>query len=100
MKKFMALLAVTAMTVGVITGCGAAKGTNEAAAPAEKAEDAGQAEAENGSEEAAPAEERTTFTVGFDAEFPLTGIWMRTVSIQGLTLILRRRYAPAEGGNW
>lgn len=97
MKKFMALLAVTAMTVGVITGCGAAKGTNEAAAPAEKAEDAGQAEAENGSEEAAPAEERTTFTVGFDAEFPPYGYMDENGEYTGFDLDLAAEVCARRG---
>ena len=41
MKKFMALLALTGLTVGMITGCGAAKDTNETGAPAKEAESTG-----------------------------------------------------------
>ena len=51
MKKFFALLLTMAMSVSVLAGCGG----SEAEAPADD------------------AAERTTFTVGFDAEYPPYG---------------------------
>lgn len=50
MKKFIALAAVSAMMVGLLTGCST-----------------------NAAETTAADTERTTFTVGFDAEFPPYG---------------------------
>ncbi len=70
MKKLTALLLTAAFAVTALAGCG------EKAAPApaaeEKAEEAAPA-AEEKAEEAAPATESTTFTVGFDADFPPYG---------------------------
>ncbi|GFI17726.1 MAG: amino acid ABC transporter substrate-binding protein [Lachnospiraceae bacterium] len=97
MKKFMALLALTGLTVGMITGCGAAKDTNETGAPAKEAESAGQEEAETGSQEAAPAEERTTFTVGFDAEFPPYGYMDENGEYTGFDLDLAAEVCARRG---
>ena len=93
----MALLALTGLTVGMITGCGAAKDTNETAAPAKEAESAGQEEAETGSQEAAPAEERTTFTVGFDAEFPPYGYMDENGEYTGFDLDLAAEVCARRG---
>ena len=58
MKKFGALLLAASMVLGLLAGCGA----KEEPAAAQTAE--AQTEASG---------ERTTFTVGFDAEFPPYG---------------------------
>ena len=49
MKKFIVLLTVAAMSFGVFSGCGSK---------------------EQESQETVAENERVTFTVGFDAEFP------------------------------
>ena len=79
MKKTIALLLAGIMCAGVLTACGggsssaATETTTEEAAAAEAAGD----EAAAASTEAAPADEATaegtTFTVGFDAEYPPYG---------------------------
>ncbi len=79
MKKTIALLLAGIMCAGVLTACGggsssaATETKTEEAAPAEAAGD----EAAAASTEAAPADEATaegtTFTVGFDAEYPPYG---------------------------
>lgn len=97
MKRFMALLAVTALTVGMVTGCGAAKDTNEAAAPANEAESAGQAEEEKAAQEAAPAGERSNFTVGFDAEFPPYGYMDENGEYTGFDLDLAAEVCARRG---
>ena len=99
MKRFMALFAVTAITVGMLSGCGAAKETNEAAAPAQEETGVGgqQAEAESAPEEASPAEERTTFTVGFDAEFPPYGYMDENGEYTGFDLELAAEVCARRG---
>ncbi len=97
MKRFMALLAVTALTVGMVTGCGAAKDTNEAAAPDNEAESAGQAEGEKAEQEAAPAGERSNFTVGFDAEFPPYGYMDENGEYTGFDLDLAAEVCARRG---
>ena len=68
MKKFLAVCMTMAMVLGLIAcGQAAAPAATETAAPAATEEAAPAA-----AEEAAPAA-RTTFTVGFDAEFPPYG---------------------------
>lgn len=83
MKKVLALLCVTTMAVSALVGCGSK--TEETAAPQETAETvetstAGEADTateaateETASEEAGALADRTTLTVGFDANFPPYG---------------------------
>ncbi|MDE7334332.1 MAG: amino acid ABC transporter substrate-binding protein [Lachnospiraceae bacterium] len=97
MKRFMALLAMTAMTAGILSGCGAAKDTNEAAAAVQEEESAGQTETENGSQEEAPADERTTLTVGFDAEFPPYGYMDENGEYTGFDLDLAAEVCARRG---
>ncbi len=71
-KKVMAMLLCAAMAVTMLGGCGSA-----AASEAGKVSETEAGETEAATEEAAAAgssvEGRTTFTVGFDAEFPPYG---------------------------
>mgnify|MGYP000376265668 FL=1 len=74
MKKITTVLMAAAMTMAMLAGCGSA--STEQAASAEPAADTETAAAEENQEETAgEAQEgdRTTFTVGFDAEFPPYG---------------------------
>lgn len=78
MKKFLALLAVTAMAVGMLSGCGSS---------AEEAAEAG-ASAESGA---------TTFTVGFDAEFPPYGYMDENGDYTGFDLDLAAEVCSRNG---
>lgn len=93
MKKFIALFAATAMTVGLLSGCGSSNGDAEEAA----AESTEQEAAENTAEEAAPADDRTTFTVGFDAEFPPYGYMDENGEYTGFDLDLAAEVCARRG---
>lgn len=75
MKKGLALLCVLAMSASMLTACGTEKAAEtETAAPAESAAETEAAGEDTAATEPAAEEtERTTFTVGFDAEFPPYG---------------------------
>ena len=45
-------------------------------------------------------DERKTFTVGFDAEFPPTAIRTTAGSMWALTLTWHKRYARETAGSW
>ena len=104
MKKYIALLCMLSMTAALLTGCGSSEDT----AP----EQSGNTAAEAGGEEAAPVEEaaaveteadgaegeRTTFTVGFDAEFPPYGYKDDSGEYVGFDLDLAR--AVCEKNGW
>lgn len=74
MKKFIALAAVSAMTVGLLAGC-SAKETETTAADTE----------------------RTTFTVGFDAEFPPYGYMDENGEYTGFDLELAAEVCARNG---
>lgn len=67
MKKIFAGLMVGAMVASVLAGCGAKAPANNAQ------ETAPETTQEAAADSQAPAEEKTTFTVGFDADFPPYG---------------------------
>ena len=92
MKKWMALACVLSMTAGLLAGCGAQSAqTQESAAETEVKE------TEAAETEAAEAE-RTTFTVGFDAEFPPYGYKDEAGEYVGFDLDLAR--AVCEKNGW
>lgn len=99
MKKWMALACVLSMTAGLLAGCGAQ--TQESAAETEVKETEA-AETESAGSEAAETEaaeaERTTFTVGFDAEFPPYGYKDEAGEYVGFDLDLAR--AVCEKNGW
>ncbi|MBQ8598278.1 MAG: amino acid ABC transporter substrate-binding protein [Lachnospiraceae bacterium] len=78
MKKFLALLAVMAMTIGMLSGCGGS--TEEAAETGASAEDGA-----------------TTFTVGFDAEFPPYGYMDENGDYTGFDLDLAAEVCSRNG---
>lgn len=95
MKRFIALLAMTAMTLGVLSGCGSQ--TQEIAEVEE-----GTAAQESAAEESADAQEaaedgRTTFTVGFDAEFPPYGYMDENGDYTGFDLELAQEVCDRRG---
>lgn len=79
MKKLVALLAVGVITLGLLSGCGSKEeGTAEEAAVAEE-------------------NERTTFTVGFDAEFPPYGYMDENGDYTGFDLELAQEVCDRRG---
>lgn len=73
MKKLLALLLTSAMAVSVLAGCGAAAPAEKQAEVETETEAKPEAEAQPEVADGAAAEEKTTFTVGFDADFPPYG---------------------------
>lgn len=84
MKKLIALIAVAAMTAGLLSGCGS---------PAKEQETAGA----EGTEGAAQTDDRTTFTVGFDAEFPPYGYMDENGEYTGFDLDLAAEVCSRRG---
>lgn len=96
MKKTLALLLCGVMSMALLTGCGSdstpaanTDGTNEAAEGAE-ASDEGEGEAQ-------ASGERTTFTVGFDAEYPPYGYMDDNGEYTGFDLELAQAVCDMEG---
>lgn len=83
MKKFLAEAVAVVMALGVMTGCSS---TSEE--PAENNE---------ATEEGAEAGERTTFTVGFDAEYPPYGYMAEDGSYVGFDLDLAQEVCDRNG---
>lgn len=98
MKKFMTVLVAAAMTMAMLAGCGSA--STDQAASAEPAADTETAAAEETKEETAgEAQEgdRTTFTVGFDAEFPPYGYMDENGDYTGFDLDLAQEVCDRNG---
>lgn len=90
MKKALALLLCGVMSMALLTGCGS-DGATETNADAEET-----ADNTAGSEEAASGE-RTTFTVGFDAEYPPYGYMDDNGEYTGFDLELAQAVCELEG---
>lgn len=102
MKRIFALLCIAAMTVGTLTACGNQAQADTPAASAEDAaleetsgEDA--AEAQEETADTALEEERTTFIVGFDAEFPPYGYMDENGEYVGFDLDLAKEVCSRNG---
>ena len=98
MKKITTVLMAAAMTMAMLAGCGSA--STEQAASAEPAADTETAAAEETQEETAgEAQEgdRTTFTVGFDAEFPPYGYMDENGDYTGFDLDLAQEVCDRNG---
>lgn len=103
MKKWIAAALVLSMTAAMLTACGSAattetKETTETAAETENADTAAESAETESTETEAPAAERTTFTVGFDAEFPPYGYKDDNGEYVGFDLDLAR--AVCEKNGW
>ncbi len=83
MKRLIALLTVTAMTLGMLSGCGS------------KTQETTVAEETEGTQET--SDERTTFTVGFDAEFPPYGYMDENGDYTGFDLELAQEVCDRRG---
>lgn len=98
MKKITTVLMAAAMTMAMLAGCGSA--STEQAASAEPAADTETAAAEENQEETAgEAQEgdRSTFTVGFDAEFPPYGYMDENGDYTGFDLDLAQEVCDRNG---
>ncbi|MBS7340098.1 MAG: amino acid ABC transporter substrate-binding protein [Lachnospiraceae bacterium] len=82
MKKFGALLLAASMAAGLLAGCGAKEESAEVQATETQAEASG---------------ERTTFTVGFDAEFPPYGYMDENGDYTGFDLDLAQEVCDRNG---
>lgn len=82
MKKFIALFAATAMMMGLLSGCSATK---------EETQETANTEGE------AATEDKTTFTVGFDAEFPPYGYMDENGDYTGFDLELAEEVCVRRG---
>lgn len=103
MKKFIALFAATAMTMGLLSGCGSSsKEAEETAQETETANETGtEAEAEVETESEADgmtqADDKIIFTVGFDAEFPPYGYMDDNGEYTGFDLELAAEVCERRG---
>ena len=95
MKKWIALFAATAMTMGLLSGCGAAK--EEPANAVETTENVEAAQTEEAAVEEPATDDRTTFTVGFDAEFPPYGYMDENGDYTGFDLDLAAEVCARRG---
>lgn len=92
MKKFVVLFTAAAMAFGMISGCGAKEQESQETAAVQEAEETQEGEA------AQPAaDERTTFTVGFDAEFPPYGYMDENGDYTGFDLELAAEVCARRG---
>ena len=99
MRKFLAVLCVMTMTLSMLTACGSAKEADNASNEA-VTEDAPAAAQEAETADAAGNEEssdRTTFVVGFDAEFPPYGFADENGEYTGFDLELAEAVCAMEG---
>lgn len=96
MKRLIALLAVTAMTLGMLSGCGSKTQETTTEETAET-EETTAADDTADTQETASADERTTFTVGFDAEFPPYGYMDENGDYTGFDLELAQEVCDRRG---
>ena len=73
MKKLLAMAVTAAFTVSMLAGCGQSAETTDASAQETETEAADEETAGTADAASEDTAERTTFTVGFDAEFPPYG---------------------------
>ena len=113
MKTNLIVLLMAAMTAGLFSGCGSKADEPKKTAAVETGESAGSESAENESpgkenaddenaggeaeESGDAADERTTFTVGFDAEFPPYGYMDENGEYTGFDLELAQEVCARRG---
>ncbi|RKI93274.1 ABC transporter substrate-binding protein [Parablautia intestinalis] len=113
MKKNLIVLLMAAMTAGLFSGCGSKADEPKKTAAVETGESAGSESTENenpgkesaddenaggeAEESGDAADERTTFTVGFDAEFPPYGYMDENGEYTGFDLELAQEVCARRG---
>lgn len=101
MKKFIALFAATAMTMGLLSGCGSSsKEAEETAQETETANETGtevEVEAESEADGMTQVDDKIIFTVGFDAEFPPYGYMDDNGEYTGFDLELAAEVCERRG---
>lgn len=105
MKKFIALFAATAMTMGLLSGCGSSSKeaeettqTNETAEEtAQETETADETGTEAEADGMTQADDKIIFTVGFDAEFPPYGYMDDNGEYTGFDLDLAAEVCERRG---
>lgn len=93
MKKYLALIAAAAMTMSMLAGCGTSADTAEETTESTEAEGT----VEEAAAETEESGERTTFTVGFDAEFPPYGYMDEDGEYTGFDLELAQEVCDRNG---
>lgn len=93
MKKFIALFAATAMTMGLLSGCGSS--SKEAEGTAQEAETANETGTE--ADGMTQVDDKIIFTVGFDAEFPPYGYMDDNGEYTGFDLDLAAEVCERRG---
>ena len=97
MKKCMAFLAATAMTLGLLSGCGSASDeTTQANMDAQEtaADESAQETQQDGTDQ---TDDKVIFTVGFDAEFPPYGYMDEDGAYTGFDLELAAEVCSRRG---
>ena len=99
MRKFLAVFCVMTMTLSMLTACGAEKEAEKASDTAATEESAEVAEEADTADAAETTEDgdRTTFVVGFDAEFPPYGFADENGEYTGFDLELAEAVCAMEG---
>ena len=101
MKKFIALFAATAMTMGLLSGCGSSsKEAEETAQETETANETGteaEVETESEADGMTQVDDKIIFTVGFDAEFPPYGYMDDNGEYTGFDLELAAEVCERRG---
>lgn len=99
MKKALALLLCGVMSMALLTGCGNDAAATDTNAANEEAADetTDEAAVSEDAEEAGSESERTTFTVGFDAEYPPYGYMDDNGEYTGFDLELAQAVCDLEG---
>ena len=98
-KKTVSIMVAATMALSLFAGCGSSKDTaTEDTSKTESTETTDES-IENASAETTDESSRTTFTVGFDAEYPPYG-YMDDENTQDLTWNWHRRYVTKKAGNW
>lgn len=101
MKKLLAMMVTATMVIGLMTGCGSKEAATEETATEEttNSEDTENVDATEADADAAEAEtaDGTTFTVGFDAEFPPYGYMDENGEYTGFDLELAQEVCDRNG---
>ncbi len=94
MKKFTALFACVLLAMGLLTACGS---DTETAQPQDTESQGTETETKDVQQGGSEAEARTTFTVGFDAEFPPYGYMDENGDYTGFDLELAQEVCDRNG---